>query len=114
MIITLQTITAVRAVTANDAQGNPVSDWSTATRHTEDRVSVQPVTQTESTTDARDLIVTNWRVLSDGGVDVDVLPTDRIEWAGDTYEVIGDVGRFRDPIMGDIDHVEFAIRKVSG
>jgi hypothetical protein len=114
MIITLQTITIVRAGTKTDRYGNTVADWSTATRRTADRVSVQPSSQTETPAGNRDPVITVWRILSDHGVDIDVLPPDRIEWDGATFEVAGEVGRFRDPFTGGVDHVEFAMRKVMG
>jgi hypothetical protein len=115
-VITNDTIVVVRAGTRTNDRGETVPDWAAARRHFEDGVSVQPVTLSEPAgLVGRDATVTQYRVISDMGRDLDVEAGDRIEWQGDTWTVQGKIGRFYDQLMpGRVDHVEFAIQEVSG
>lgn len=109
-------ITVVRPQETYDRYGNTVYDWTNPQRTTWDRVSVQPVSQTETgTDDARHTVVTGWRIFSAAGVDIDVRPIDRIEWAGKTLEVVGEVARWPHPIRrGAVHHVEFDVERYTG
>lgn len=108
-----ETVVRLRATTAADAHGNDVRSWSTATSTTVTGVQVQPVTSGEPEP-GRDEVVTDVRLLTAKGVDLDLLHTDRITWGGDTWEVVGDVERHRSPVDGAVHHVEALLRKVAG
>lgn len=110
------TITILRAPVTTDRYGNEVRGWPNATRTPVDRVSVQPRSATESGSDeAREMVTTGWRIYTRAGVDLDVEPTDRIEWSGRTLEVIGEIARWPHPIRrGAVHHVEFDVQRWSG
>lgn len=81
------TVTVVRAATkASDYGTTTVADWDNPTRTTVPGASVQPSTGTEYTTD-RDSTQTSVDAWLPGGTDV--LASDRVEWAGSTYDVVG-------------------------
>jgi hypothetical protein len=111
-----ETIVVLRApTTGRDSQGNVVRDWSAAARTTYRQVSVQPRTSTESRGEPRSRTVTGWRIQSRAGVDIDVVSTDRVEWADKVLEVLGDVDRWPHPIRpGSVHHVEFDVQRVRG
>lgn len=106
-------VTVVRADYVTDKYGNPTSvrDWVNATRTTVAGVSVQPDYSTETTGD-RNTVITGWRLFTPKGRDIDLLPTDRVEFDGMTLEVDGEVGRFR--VAGRVHHVEARLRRVVG
>jgi hypothetical protein len=61
------------------------------------------------------MVTTGWRIYTPAGVDIDVVPTDRIEWAGRVLEVIGEVARWPHPIRpASVHHCEIDVQKVSG
>lgn len=61
------------------------------------------------------MVVTGWRIYSRAGVDLDIEPTDRIEWAGRSLEVLGEVSRWPHPIRpGRVHHVEVDVQRISG
>ncbi len=109
-----QTIVRVRAGERTDRGGNTVADWTPAvvTRTAYDRVSVQPNAQTEQIDGVSTVRITGYRVLSEPGTTPDVTALDRIEYAGDTYAVDGEVAAWPDP-DGD-DHIEFTMHRVAG
>lgn len=109
-----QSVVRVRAGTRTDRGGNTVPDWTTASRVTIERLSVQPTYQNEAPGAERTSVVTGWWVLSEPGLDADVLSGDRIEYDGVTCEVQGEVGRWRDPLTGGIHHVEWRMRRSTG
>ncbi|MGW1277586.1 hypothetical protein ACWD4V_11610 [Streptomyces tsukubensis] len=101
----------IRAALVVDRYGNEVRDWSSATRTTVRRVSVQPDSSTEGIGD-RPVIVTGWRLTTRTGVDIDVASGDRVEHAGRLREVDGDVARY---VLGGVHHhTEVRLREVSG
>jgi hypothetical protein len=118
MLIYNQTITVVRAGVGTDRYHNQVLDFSddAVTRVTYGRVSVQPTGTTEAGEDEdRVQVTTGWRVQSAAGVDIDITPVDRVEWAGRTCEVTGDIDRWPHPVKrGRTHHVEFTMDKRSG
>lgn len=103
-----------RAPLGVDARGNEIRRWDQAALTTIGELSVQPNSQTEQANALRDLRITSWRVQSAPGVDLDIEATDRVIWAGDEYEVDGEVARWSDPIFGGVHHVEFLIRLWEG
>lgn len=107
------TVTVLRAEYRTDKYGNPTSvlDWENATRTVVSGVSVQPDSSTEATGD-RNTVITGWRLFTPKGRDIDLLPTDRVEFDGMTLEVDGEVGRFR--MAGRVHHVEARLRRVVG
>ena len=108
-------ITIVRPLVTRDRYGSDVLDYTAGTRILVSGVCVQPRSSTETTTDARDMVTTGWRIYTPAGMDLDVTPTDRIEWAGRTCEVLGDIARWPHPVRpGHVHHVEVDVQKVSG
>jgi hypothetical protein len=109
------TVTVVRAAVTQDRYGNDVHDWMSATRTTVTDVAVLPTTQTEDATGARTGVVTGWRLYSKPGTEPDVRASDRVEWRGDTLEVVGEVARWPHPLRrGAVHHVELELRRVTG
>lgn len=107
------TITRVRAPVAPDRYGNQRPDWTAAQRLTVPGVNVQPggsPPQSEEYTADRQTTVTGWRLYTRPGMDLDLVETDRIEYAGLVLEVDGKVGRWR--INGRVHHVEAGLREV--
>ncbi|MBA9050783.1 MULTISPECIES: hypothetical protein [Streptomyces] len=113
MMLYADTVTRVRAPYKTDKYGNTFTerDWAHAVRTAVSGVSFQPDVSTEATGD-RPSVITGYRLISRKGVDVDLLPTDRIEADGMTLEVDGKVGRFR--VAGRVHHIEARLKEVSG
>ena len=111
-----QSVVRVRPGVRTDRGGNQVPDWAApaATTTTIERLSVQPVVQSEQPDADRTSVITGWRVLSAPGTDVDIRSGDRVEYDGLTCEVQGEVGRWRDPLTGGIHHVEWQMRRSTG
>lgn len=88
-------------------------DWSHAER-TAARANVQPGTATEAEAagDGRDAVTTSIRVWLPRGTDV--LATDRIEWDGRTWEVLGEPQRFDPPRGTRLAHVRLTAQQVTG
>lgn len=107
------TIVRVRAPLTTDEYRNKKRDWDNAARLTVSGVNVQPAgsppRSDEEITD-RQTTVTQWRLSTPPGTDVDLLETDQVEWEGLTLEVDGKVGRWR--IAGRVHHVEANLREV--
>lgn len=107
------TIVRLRAGTATDRYGNPRRNWDAPERLTVTGVNVQPAgspPQSQEDTDDRQTTITEWRLSTPKGMDLDLVETDRIEWEGLTLEVDGKVGRWR--IAGRVHHVEAALKEV--
>lgn len=111
-------VTVVRPGVKTSRSGDPLPDWSDSavTRIPAPDVLVQPAgASTEQATEQRDLTITRWLVASKPGTDLDVRATDRVEYAGITCQVDGEVGRWPDPTRaGVVHHVEFAISRAQG
>ncbi|CAM5247752.1 hypothetical protein GCM10010329_85160 [Streptomyces spiroverticillatus] len=108
-----QTVVILRAPAVVDRYGNETSvrDWTRATRTTVRRVSVQPDASTEDTGD-RPVVTSGWRLVTRRGVDVDLLPTDRVVALGRVLDVDGDVSRWT---LGQRHHhTEARLKEVEG
>jgi len=92
-----QTIFVVRAGTTEDAFGNQTRSWNSATRNRVDNVQLLPVEGDEETV-GRDTVVTRWRLRAHSTIDL--VSSDRVEHAGDTYEIQGDVQTWGTPPRG--------------
>lgn len=111
-----QTIIRLRAAEiSRDKLGQPVRDWANATRLAIPQVSVQPQGSTESVSEPRDRRVSRWEIQSRGGQDLDVVPTDRIEWRDMVLEIVGEVLRWPHPIRpGRVHHAVISVQRVEG
>jgi hypothetical protein len=105
VILGQQVITVRRASTTEDDYGNSEPDWETAATTTVSGCNVQALTGAEQTV-GRDTIVSRWQVFAPPSADV--TGTDRVEWAGDTYEVDGEVQRMDFPPLS---HLYFFLRR---
>jgi hypothetical protein len=103
----VQTIVIIRAGTdSTDAWGNPVEGWDDPTETTVTGCNFQPSGGAE--------FINGQQATEDLGVAwvdpaTDVLPTDRIEYEGDLYDVASDVERWDFPPMA---HKTFKVRRV--
>jgi hypothetical protein len=110
-----QSVTRVRAGTRTDRAGNTIPDWDLAERTVIAHLSVQPTVQDETGSTGRpSLVITGWHVLSEPGTAPDVLASDRVEFAGLTCEVVGEVAAWPDPVDGGTHHVEWTMRRYTG
>lgn len=90
-MIGYQTVIVLRATSSDDAFGNPAYDWANARRTRYSGVSLQPIADfaPSSETAVRQTVVNRWRLRAHSTIDL--RSTDRIEYAGDVYEVDGEV-----------------------
>ncbi|OZC80192.1 hypothetical protein CH274_13225 [Rhodococcus sp. 06-418-5] len=105
-----------RPVITRDSYGNDTFDWDNAELIPVPLpVSMQPLSQTESgDNEFRQTVTTGFRVISQAGVDIDVLDTDRIRWAGQSYDVT-QIARWPHPmILNGVHHIEIQLEKVTG
>lgn len=111
MTLGAETIEIRRAeLTSADRFGNFRRDWSNATSATVTGCSVQPFQATESTVD-REFASTHMLLFAPWGTDL--LATDRVVHNGQTYEVDGEPGQWRDD-QGAGDHIEASLKRVTG
>lgn len=110
-----QTVTRVRAGTRTNRAGDTELDWSEAaiSRVEVNRLSVQPSFQREEHATEGNPRITGYRVISRPGNVPDITGLDRIEYAGNVYQVDGDVALWPDPRRGR-DHVEFSMSRHRG
>lgn len=109
-----ETVTRLRAPTVTDPYQVQVRDWANAAELVITGVQVQPAKSDEPTEIGRAQVITHYRLFSRPGVDLDILPSDRVRWNGDTYFVDGEVGRYKHPMTGAVHHVEAALRRAVG
>lgn len=93
------TVTVERAAFIADAFNNQTRDWPNAVPHTVTGCSVQPLTGPEVIV-GRDTIVSRWQIFAPPGADL--LATDRVVYAGDTYDVDGEVQRYDFPPLSHL------------
>ena len=112
-----QSIVILRAPLAADRYGNEKPDWDNPVRTLVEGVNVQPAgirsPASQEDTDDRQVTVTAWDLQTPEGVDLDLLPTDRVEFDGMTLEVAGKVGRWPDPFGPGVHHVEARLKEVA-
>ncbi|MEU5429033.1 hypothetical protein AB0H73_26050 [Streptomyces olivoreticuli] len=108
-----QTVVILRAPYVTDRYGNTTSDrdWSSATRTTVRRVSVQPDGSAEGSGD-RPAVTTGLRLITRRGVDIDLTPGDRVDVAGRVLEVDGEPARY--VVGGRHHHTEARLKGVNG
>jgi hypothetical protein len=105
-----ETVTIVRAsATSADPYGNPVNNWSGATRTTVTGCAVAPRTSPESGGPDNPVAIIGLLVYAPSGTDIRA--TDRIEARGETWEVDGIPGDWRSPFTGTEFGVEVALRR---
>lgn len=106
------TVIRWRAPLLTDEYGQPstVRDWDNAVALTLSECRIQPAGGGEKF-DGRDAVITRWRFLATGHVDVQ--STDRIEHAGSMYEVDGEVELWPSP-SGRLEHTQAMLQKVVG
>lgn len=104
------TITILRASLVDDAYGNQVPDWSTPVSTAVTGCRLQPERAGEYVLD-REAVTTRWRLFAPAGTDLRA--TDRVEHAGEVYEVDGDPQRWPSP-TGRLAHVEALLRRTEG
>ena len=100
------TVTRLRAPLIAGPYGNSEFDWPNATS-VDYPAEVQPVSSTEDVVNQQQT-VTRWRLFL--GSTADIEATDRIEWDGDTYEVDGEVERWKR--RGVVHHLEAVLMRV--
>lgn len=94
------TITVVHSNTApEDPYGNPSPDWAGASQTSESGWSVQPLAGQEAIV-GRDTVVSRWQGL--GPATSVLTATDRVVYAGATYEVDGEVQRWDFPPLAHV------------
>ena len=86
------TVTRLRAPLIAGPYGNEERDWDNAPPGVVYPAEVQPVSSTEDVVNIQQT-QTRWRLFL--GPDADLEATDRIVWDGDTYEVDGEVERWK-------------------
>lgn len=92
-------VTVLRAGLVDDGYGNPVRDWSTATRTPHEGCAVGQGTRGgEALTGDRDTITSDLAVFMPSAADV--VATDRLEIRGREYEVVGVPFDWRSPFSG--------------
>ena len=103
-----ETITLNRpTVSGQDGYGNDVY---TTTAETLANVPVWPATSTESV-QGQDLVSADLTAVLPSGTDVAAV--DSVLVYGDTYQIVGQPGRYRNPFSGT-DLIEIQLRKVTG
>lgn len=97
-------ITVVRAAARTDRYGDEIVDWESPTEHAVNNCKVNPVAGTEDAgqLDDRAALTRRWNLAAPP--DADIKSSDRIRWAGDLYEVEGEVLQWRSP-LGGVDHL---------
>lgn len=108
-----QTVVILRAPFVVDRYGNATSerDWSSAIRTTVRRVSVQPDSASEAEGD-RPAVTTGLRMITRRGVDVDLVPGDRVVALGRLLDTDGEPARY--VVGGRHHHTEARLKEVVG
>ncbi|OZC62142.1 hypothetical protein CH267_00955 [Rhodococcus sp. 06-621-2] len=103
-------------VVTRDQYQNDVADWESATIvAVPDPVSMQTGSQSETgSTEYRSTVTTQYRLFTLPGIDLDLVETDRVRWAGRVFEVI-EISRWPHPmILNGVHHVEVQLQEVKG
>ena len=104
-----QSATRLRAVMAEDPYSGEAThlDWSDPERLAIPQASMQPMQSGELTFD-RDTFTSRWWLWCPGHPDI--TGRDRIEYAGEIYEIEGDVMQW----PGRLPHTQLTLKKVDG
>lgn len=102
------TVVRRRAPVTSGSYGNQTRDWANASTQTYPAM-VGPVSSTKDVVNQQQTI-TRWRLTL--GPYADLEATDRIEWAGGTYEVDGDVERYKRR-GGQLHHLSAVLLRVN-
>lgn len=100
-------ITRVRAALVEGPYGNQERDWDNAPPGVVYPAEVQPVSSTEDVVNQQQT-VTRWRLFL--GPSAGLVATDRVLWDGGTYEVDGDVERWKR--RGVLHHLQAVLMRV--
>jgi hypothetical protein len=104
-------IVRLRPIWIIDGHGNRVPDWSQPPEPLPiGGCSVQPGATDEVLT-SRDTIQDAWEVYAPRFADI--LPTDRIRWNGNDYEVLGQPAAWDSP-TGALSHLHFSMQRWEG
>ncbi|WP_156993885.1 hypothetical protein [Pseudonocardia acaciae] len=111
-----QSVVVLRAPLVTDKYRNRTPDWARATRTPIAGVSVQPAGRAEvHEPGQRDRVASGWTLQTPPRVDLDLLPTDRVELDnGQVCEVVGEVARHPDPFGRGVHHIEVHLERVTG
>jgi len=101
------TLTVLRPTTAEDAHGEGVANWATASETTVRNCSVQPGPSQEFLA-SRDTVSIDYTAFVPPSSDVRA--TDRIRYEGDTYTVVGQPLKWNSP-LGSLSHLVIAMRR---
>lgn len=108
-------ISILRPGVTTDRYNNAVANWDDATTIPVERlVSMQPSSMTEGAGGRPVSLVSNWRLITPAGMDLDLLSTDRVFHNGRYLEVVGEVDRWPHPVIpGAVHHIEAELQKVT-
>lgn len=110
MSIMIQTVTRLRAGVETDRYGNQVPSWDAASTLDISGCSLQPSDSSEIVADQQ-TTVSLWRLYAPAGADI--LATDRIRYAGVTYDVSQAPRIWPDPFLaGAGDHMEVTLKQI--
>lgn len=105
-----EVVTRLRAPVAGDRYGDEARNWDAAAELDIPGGRVVPQAGAENAV-GRDQIVRRWTYY--GPYDADLLASDRVRYAGDVYEIDGEVRRWRSA-SGNLAHLECDLLLVQG
>jgi head-tail adaptor len=104
-----QTVTVLRAAETTDRYGNPMSDWSSPNTHDISGCVLQPLAGEETLSLDADSVLSRWSL--DTPADADLTATDRVSYAGEVYEVDGQIGDWPSP-TGRLRHRQAMLKRL--
>lgn len=105
-------VDVIRGEIKKDEYNSEYVDWSNAQIVVTAKASIQHFLTTEDDTD-RQTTTEGLRLISDDPALYEImLPTDRIRYAGRTYEVDAEIQQWR--LFGKIHHIEVYLKRVVG
>jgi hypothetical protein len=105
------TITVVRPTWVEDAYGD-LQPTGPPTFTDIEGCAVAPRSSSDVTEPARQGVLIGLTVYAPIGSDIQ--PTDRIDYDGNSFEIDGDIGKWRSPFSPIVDGIEFALRRAIG
>lgn len=106
-----ETVTRLRGTVVSAGQGNTRIDWSDPARFDIAGAVVAPRESSEDN-QFRTAVVVGLTVYLPTGTAL--LPSDRLEVRGQEYDVVGEVGDFRNPYDSSIDGLQVALERITG